>query len=80
MTELKRNSDSSKLAADHPARAFKNIQERLSIDRDRQGYEVMLKDSEKIVVPKGAQQEILRELHRFSKRTPQAHRCTTGPA
>ena len=47
MTELKRNSDFSTLAIDHPARAFKNIQDRLSIDRDEQGNEVMLKDSQK---------------------------------
>ena len=64
MTELKKNSHFSKLATDHPARAFKNIQDRLSIDRDEQGNEVMLKDSQKIVVPRDAQDEILKELHR----------------
>ena len=32
--------------------------------RDEQGNEVMLKDSQKIVVPRGAQDEILKELHR----------------
>ena len=64
MTELKRNSAFSKLAIDHPARAFKNIQDRLSIDRDKQGNEVMVKDSQKVVVPRGAQEEILKELHR----------------
>ena len=42
----------------------KNIHDRLSIDRDEQGNEVMLKDSQKIVVPRGAQDEILKELHR----------------
>ena len=35
-----------------------------SIDRDEQGNEVMLKDSQKIVVPRGAQDKILKELHR----------------
>ena len=60
MTELKKNSDFSKLAIDHPARAFKNIQDRL-YRRDEQGNEVMLKDSQKIVVPRGAQDEILKE-------------------
>ena len=64
MTELRNNADFSKLPNDHPARAYKNIQNRLSIDRDEQGNEVMLKDSQKIVVPKGAQDEILKELHR----------------
>ena len=39
MTELKKNSDFSKLAIDHPTRAFKNIQDRLTIDRDEQGNE-----------------------------------------
>ena len=47
MTELIKNSDFSKLAIDHPARAFKNIHDRLSIDRDEQGNEVMLKDSQR---------------------------------
>ena len=64
MTELRSNADFSKLQNDHPARAYKNIQNRLPIDRDEQGNEVMLKDSQKIVVPKGAQDEILKELHR----------------
>ena len=53
MTELRNNADFSKLPNDHPARAYKNIQNRLSTDRDEQGNEVMLKDSQKIVVPKG---------------------------
>ena len=64
MTELRNNADFSKLPNDHPARAYKNIQNRLSIDRDEQGIEVMLKDSLKIVVPRGAQDEILKELQR----------------
>ena len=34
MTELRNNADFSKLPYDHPARAYKNIQNRLSIDRD----------------------------------------------
>ena len=38
--------------------------EQTPIDRDEQGNEVMLKDSQKIVVPKGAKDEILKELHR----------------
>ena len=64
MTELRNNADFSKLPNDHPARAYKNIQNRLSIDRDEQENEVMLKDSQKIVIPRGAQDEILKELHR----------------
>ena len=64
MTELRNNADFSQLPNDHPARAYKNIQNRLSIDRDEQGIEVMLKDSQKIVVPRAAQDEILKELHR----------------
>ena len=64
MTEMRNNADFSKLPNDHPARAYKNIQNRLSEDRDEQGNEVMLKDSQKIVVPRGAQDEILKELHR----------------
>ena len=64
MTKLRNNADFSKQPNNHPARAYKNIQNRLSIDRDEQGNEVMLKDSQKIVVPKGAQDEILKELHR----------------
>ena len=63
MTELRNNADFSQLPNDHPARAYKNIQNRLSIDRDEQGNEVMLKDSQKIVVPRGAQDKILKELH-----------------
>ena len=59
MTELRNNADFSQLPNDHPARAYKNIQ-----NRDEQGNEVMLKDSQKIVVPRGAQDEILKELHR----------------
>ena len=77
MTELKKNSDFSKLPNDHPARAYKNIQNRLSIDRDKQGNEVMLKDSQKIVIPTGAQDEILKELHSL---TPQPHNYTIGLA
>ena len=49
-------------------KAFKNIQDRLSIGRDEQGNEVMLKDSQKIVVPRGAQDKILKELHRSHSR------------
>ena len=64
MTKLRYNTDFSQLPNDHPARAYKNIQNRLSIDRNKQGNEVMLKDSQKIVVPRGAQDEILKELHR----------------
>ena len=64
MTELRNNADFSQLPNDHQARAYKNIQSRFSIDRDEQGNEVMLKDSQKIVVPRGAQDEILKELHR----------------
>ena len=63
-TELRNNTDFSKLSNDHPARAYKNIQNRLSIERDEKGYEVMLKDSQEIVVPRGAQDEILKELQR----------------
>ena len=57
MTELRNNADFSQLPNDHSARAYKNIQKRLSIDRDEQGNEVMLKDSQKIVVPRGAHDE-----------------------
>ena len=38
-TELRNNADFSQLSNDHPARAYKNIQNRLSIDRDEQGNE-----------------------------------------
>ena len=37
MTELRNNADFFQLPNDHPARAYKNIQDRLSIDRDKQG-------------------------------------------
>ena len=67
MTELRNNAEFSKPPNDHPARAYKNIQNRLSIDRDEQGNEVMLKDSQKIVAPRGSQEEILKELHRFTQ-------------
>ena len=40
-------ADFFKLPNDHPARAYKNIQNRFSINRDEQGNEVMLKDSQK---------------------------------
>ena len=45
-TELRNNADFSNLPNDHPARGYKNIQNRLSIDTDEQGNEVMLKDSQ----------------------------------
>ena len=48
MTKLRNNADFSTLPNDHPARAYKNIQNRLSIDRDEQGNEVMLKERQKI--------------------------------
>ena len=61
MPELRNNADFSQLPNDHPDRAYKNIQE---TNRDEQGNEVTLKDSQKIVFPRGAQDEILKELHR----------------
>ena len=42
---------------------FNNIKNLLT-DRDEQGNEVILKDTQKIVVPRGAQDEILKELQR----------------
>ena len=64
MTELRNNADFSQLPNDHLARAYKNIQNRLSIDRDEQGNEIMHKGSQKIVILRGAQDEILKERHR----------------
>ena len=85
MTELRNNADFSQLPNDHPARAYKNIQNRPSIDRDdEQGNEVMLKDSQKIVVPRGVQDKILKELHKSHSRIQKTYTTAAqlyyGPA
>ena len=53
------NEDLSKIPVEHPARAYTNIWDRLSVNDDG----LVLLDGERIVVPQPARQEVLRLLH-----------------
>ena len=53
------DEDLNKVPLEHPARAYKNVWDRLSISDDG----LVLLDGERIVVPQPARQEVLRILH-----------------
>ena len=48
---------------DHPAHLYRNVWDRLSIDTDSLGKEIMVLEGCKIVIPEGSRKNILQKLH-----------------